>query len=301
MKNNPTSSIPDGARHQGNMVVAGVSVAQLERELEETMQNDCDRDPADVSKDALAVIKTLLAPVSDTGIPVSPVHNQHQLETQREATNAAARAGVLRQLDPSTTPSAIPTVPALVPALYRGEVYAGICQDPDLGPLHLILLPGDVRVGSIEDADEFVDSVGGDLPAYAELQHLHEHIGHLFKPGLYYSCDQEEYDGDMATAMFDFAHQVAPDERDEPRQVRARAVRRVLAEADSGSAGGLSAQQVAALAERLIGQHAVADGEESIERARMVSTGIMVGVRLMATGVQKALAALTRQPDGDRQ
>jgi len=194
-----------------------------------------------------------------------------------------------------------PNVRVVMPALYHREVYAGICHDPGLGPLHLILLPGDVRVSSIEDADEFVDSVGGDLPTYAELQHLHEHVAHLFKPGLYYSCDQEEYDGEMATAIFDFAHQVAPGERDEPRQVRARAVRRVLADAASAPAGGLSAQQVAALAERLIDQHAVADGEESIERARMVSTGIMVGVRLLATEVQKALAACARQPDGGLQ
>lgn len=176
------------------------------------------------------------------------------------------------------------------PITYPREVYIGIYQDPDLGPTHLILLPDDVSVGSIEDADDFVDSVGGDLPTFGELQYLHERAGHLFKPCIYYSCDQEDYDGQMVNAAFDFAHQVAPGERDQPRQVRARAVRRVLAKVESGIAGAISAQQVATLAEQLIDQHAIADGEESIERARMVGTGIMVGIRLMATEVQKALS-----------
>lgn len=194
-----------------------------------------------------------------------------------------------------------PATPVAMPALYPREVYAGVGVGADLVARHLILLPGDVHVGCIEDAVEFVASGGGELPTYAELAHLHKNMGFLFKPSLYYSCEQEPYDGDMATMLFDFAHQIDPDQRDTPRQVRVRAVRRVLAEADIGPAGGISEQQVAALASRLIDQNTVGDGEESIERARMVSTGIMVGIRLMATEVQKALVARQHQQAGGRQ
>lgn len=164
--------------------------------------------------------------------PAALGHDQHQLEKQREANDAAARAGALRQLGPSTALSAIPLERAVMPMLHRGEVYAGLCQDPDLGALHLILLPGDVRVDSIEEAEEFAASVGGQLPTQAELQHLHKHMGSLFKPALYYTCDQEDYDGSTTvTVMYDFAGRtdlVAVDWG--AQQVRVRAVRHVHAD-----------------------------------------------------------------------
>lgn len=230
--------------------------------------------------------------------PAASGHDQHQLEKQREATDAAARASALRQLGPSATPGATPTVRALMPALYRGEVYAGLCQDPGLGPLHLILLPGDVRVGSIEDAEEFVASMGGELPTYAELGYLHMRMGQQFKASLYCTCEQEEYDGDTVPVVYDFATDLERIAQNGARCIRVRAVRRVLADVAGGPSADLNVQQVAALAEQLIDQHAVADGEESIERARMVGTGIMVGIRLMATEVQKALSARQRQDGG---
>jgi hypothetical protein len=233
MKNNPPRLAPDGAQHQGHtLIVAGIDLTQLERELEETIQNDCDRAPDEVAIDALAVIRTVLAPATDTDIPVSPGHDQHQLALRRDATDAAARAGGRRQLGLSTTPGSASS-PSRVsfanPITHPGELYAGICQDPDLGALHLILLPGDVRVGSIEDAEDFVASLGGELPTYAELDHLYKCMRQQFKPSLYYTCEQEDCDGDVGTMLYDFATGRDREAQSGVRYIRARAVRRVLA------------------------------------------------------------------------
>ena len=121
------------------------------------------------------------------------------------------------------------------PIMHLGEVYAGICQDPDLGAIHLILLPGDVHADSIQEANEFAASVGGELPTLAELEHLHKHMSNAFEPALYYACDEEDYDGDgltMIPVMFDFAGRTDLLSVDwGSQQVRVRAVRRVMVDA----------------------------------------------------------------------
>ena len=126
-----------------------------------------------------------------------------------------------------------PAAPAGI-TLHPLEVYAGIVQHKG-APAHLILMPGDVQVTGIEAAEEFVASVGGELPTYAELELLCKRMSDRFKPSIYYTSDQEPYDGDMATMMFDFATAHDLEAQAGARSVRVRAVRRVPTKAGTPS------------------------------------------------------------------
>jgi hypothetical protein len=135
--------------------------------------------------------------------------NQHQPAGQREATDVAA--------------------PVAVPALKVGEVYAGIGLGSDLVYRHLILLPGDVQIDSIEAAEEFVTSMGGELPTHAELEHLCKQMRDHFRPSLYCTREYKDCDGDLGGLLFDFASDAEKIRRNGARHIRARAVRRVPA------------------------------------------------------------------------
>jgi hypothetical protein len=243
-------------------IIAGIDLKRLDRELQETTQNDCDRDPADVATDALAVIAELLE--------------------SRDTANLAvpAKAGIT---------SASPAGGALQPL----EVYAGAVSHHGV-PVHLILLPGDVRVTGLEVAEEFIASMNGELPTYAELAHLRRSMHHRFKPELYYTCDQEPYDGDMATVMFDFATDADRRAVKGPRTVRARAVRRVPVQREALTIG-LTEQQVAAIAEQLIDDMSPGDDSDTTDDEKIAGAGIKVGIGKMAMAVQQALAAEKRQ------
>jgi hypothetical protein len=178
-----------------------------------------------------------------------------------------------------------------MPALYPLEVYAGIIQYHG-APVHLILLPGDVQVTGLEVAEEFIASIDGEFPTYAELKHLRECMGHRFKPSLYYTCDQEPYDGDMATVLFDFATDADRRAQKGPRNVRVRGVRRVPAQA--GTVPGLTEDQVAGIAGQLIDQESLDDDSDVTDDERLVSAGIKIGIGKMAMAVQQVLAAHKR-------
>lgn len=182
-------------------------------------------------------------------------------------------------------------------SLHPLEVYAGIVQHQG-APAHLILLPADVQVTGLEVAEEFVASISGEFPTYAELQHLRNCMHRRFKPSLYYTCDQEPYDGDMATMLFDMATDDDRKWMTGPRSVRVRAVRRVPAQAGTAGADALSAARVAEIADKLIDQEVMTDDPEPTDDEYLVAAGIKVGVGRMALAIQAELAIYTRKQGG---
>jgi len=182
--------------------------------------------------------------------------------------------------------------PCFMPALYPREAYAGVVSH--LGArVHLILLPGEAQIVGTSAAEECAASMGGELPTYAEMTHLGKRMPQRFKPGLYYTCDKEEYDGDMATALWAFAI-----DEGTSSVTRVRAVRRVLAEAAPAN-GALTAGQVVELATRLIDQESLTD-DDIKEDERMFSAGVKNGIGRMAMATQKEIAARAPQEGGSR-
>jgi len=183
--------------------------------------------------------------------------------------------------------------PCFMPALYPREAYAGVVSH--LGArVHLILLPGEAQIVGTPAAEEFAASVGGELPTHAEMTHLGKRMPQRFKPGLYYTCDKEEYDGDMATALW-----ACGIDEGTSAVTRVRAVRRVLAEAAPAN-GALTAGQVVELATRLIDQESLTDDDDIKDDERMFSAGVKNGICRMAMATQKEIAARTRQEGGAR-
>jgi hypothetical protein len=227
------------------------------------------------------------------------VHDQTQLAANREAVDFAVRANFVGQVEPQIIPAKAGTpavAPVTMPALYPREVYAGVGLGVDGVAIHLILLPGDVRVFGVEEAEEFAHSIGGTIPSYSELEHMRKTLPDQFKGDLYYTSDIEDYDGGLATMFFDAATEAERATQAGARNVRARAVRRVLALANEGAKSSISARHVELLAERLIDQHAAEDDDDVSDRERMVGAGIKVGIGLMAMEIQNLLAARQRQP-----
>lgn len=230
--------------------------------------------------------------------PSATVHEQTQLAANRDAVDSAVRANFVGQVEPQVIPAKAGTTTAelvTMPALYPREVYAGVGLGVDGVAIHLILLPGDVRVFGIEEAEDFARSIGGIIPSYSELEHMRKTLPGQFKGDLYYTSNKEDYDGEPATMFFDAATDAERAAQNGTRNVRVRAVRRVLALANEGAKGTISARHVELLAEKLIDQHAAEDGDDVSERERMVNTGIKVGIGLMAMEIQNLLAARQRQ------
>jgi hypothetical protein len=204
------------------------------------------------------------------------------------------------QAAPSTrndpTQPGIPSTAYIIPTLYPFEVYAGVRLHRGV-PMHLILLPGDIQVTGLDAAGEFVSSVGGDFPTYAELEHLCKCMRHRFKPSLYYTADQEPYDGDMATALFDFATRADLDAQNGARSVRVRAVRRVPANAGT-SVAAITEGQIADIARKLIDQESLSDEQNATDEECLTSAGIKLGIVRMAMQIQAMLVASKHQQGG---
>jgi hypothetical protein len=202
----------------------------------------------------------------------------------------------------TSTASGISTVPgkvgATLPTLHPGETYIGISLGADGIERHVILLVGDAPVTSIEDAEDFVASVYGELPTYAELAHIHACVAGRLKPTLYYTCEQEDCDGDVGTMLFDGANAEELAARGGVSCIRVRAVRRVLANLDIEPAIGITAHQVDAVSGQLLRQYTALIDKNSDDGDRMVNAGIRVGIGLMAMSVQQVLAAMQRQQGG---
>jgi hypothetical protein len=220
-------------------------------------------------------------------------HDQRQLAEQRDAVNAAVRSSFVGTTNGgSTVPATAGTTLDLDPAqaglkMYPGEIYVGVVPH-DLGKAHLILLSGEARVVGADAAEEFATSIGGQLPTHSELEYICQRMPDRFKAGLYYTCDQEEYDGDTATLLW--AHLI-----DESTSVtRVRAVRRVLA-VPAPAINGITEKQVADLATRLIDQRSLGDSDDATHDELMADAGIKVGIGIMAMEIQKQIAGSVHQ------
>lgn len=85
------------------------------------------------------------------------------------------------------------------PALRDGEHYAGIMLGKDgAASHHLILLPGDRDDGPWQDAMDWAQSIGGELPTRREQALLYANLPEQFKSEWYWSCEQHAAGSDYA-------------------------------------------------------------------------------------------------------
>jgi hypothetical protein len=120
-----------------------------------------------------------------------------------------------------------PTTPTItLPALKKGERHASILLDDKGKPAHhLILLPGEMKPGTFDDAQAFAKKCGGVLPTRREQSLLFANCKEQFQHAWYWSG--EEHADASASAWgqyFDYGDQ---DYWRKGSKVRARAVRRV--------------------------------------------------------------------------
>lgn len=261
---------------------------------------------------------------------LSTTYNGGKSIGERAARNIEAKSGLqFGWLDQAGSDAQIGAslVPAKAgtPELHPGDVYAGITTGADGAPYHLILLPGDARVTSIDEAENFAMSLGGELPTYAELTILCKRMQDQFQPSLYYTCEKEPYDGDMAAMLFDATP--VGELRNDVHQVRARSVHRLPADDNAVDFATIKSEQrqitteaahrcVIAGAERSLGVHAFAisatqvaqmacrlineassEDESCTNDEHLVQAGIKMGIAKMAMEVQAVLVAFGRKVD----
>lgn len=111
-----------------------------------------------------------------------------------------------------------------MPELKDGEKYAGISLDENGQPNeHVILLPGDVVDMTWDQAMEWADKKGGDLPTHQEMGLLFANLKGKFEKSWYWSSTQYLTDTalchDFDVGIHGFVHKDI--------QGRARAVRRL--------------------------------------------------------------------------
>jgi len=76
------------------------------------------------------------------------------------------------------------------PELNEGEIYAGAIINPDGTGHHLTLLPGGIDAANWDDAMEWAQSIGGDLPDRVELALLYKCLPEQFEKDWYWSNEQ---------------------------------------------------------------------------------------------------------------
>lgn len=104
-----------------------------------------------------------------------------------------------------TAPSNVITLPAIK----KGEHYAGICLGEDGKPSHhLILLPGEAEPANWQAQMDWAKSIGGDLPDRVESALLFATLRDEFKPEWYWTNEQRAAYADCAFGQdFDDGHQ----------------------------------------------------------------------------------------------
>jgi hypothetical protein len=164
----------------------------------------------------------------------SRAHAQHELTVTREAADAAARAGFLRQGGTSTVPAKAGT-PPLAPSaefkfdaseLQQGELYAGIVQAGGIAR-HLILLPAEACGVTWQQARTFAAAVGGELPNLGDFDALLQNLREQFSGADAY-WSSEWLDRQHAFYL-DFGAYPGTDHDTVDASMRARAVRRLYA------------------------------------------------------------------------
>jgi len=84
------------------------------------------------------------------------------------------------------------------PELNEGEIYAGAIINPDGTGHHFTLLPGDIDAANWDDAMEWAQSIGGDLPDRVELALLYKRLPEQFEETWYWSGEEHAADSDYA-------------------------------------------------------------------------------------------------------
>lgn len=88
--------------------------------------------------------------------------------------------------------AAAPILPQSItlPALAKGERYAGIVIVDGRVSYHLILLPGELDSANWKKAGEWAKSIGGELPTRSEQALLYANLKAQFKPDWHWSGEQ---------------------------------------------------------------------------------------------------------------
>ena len=111
--------------------------------------------------------------------------------------------------------------------LKKGEEYAGIILGKNGEPdYHLILLPGDKDSVNWQQANEFAQKAGGELPTRREQSLLYANLKEEFEERWYWSGEQHaSYSGSAWYQGFYYGSQLSTHKS---LTLRARAVRRSL-------------------------------------------------------------------------
>jgi hypothetical protein len=251
--------------------------------------------------------------------PQTPTHYQHQLAAERESRDAAARASAVRQIDTSTG-HAKPGMPELRP----GVNLAWATVWPNGNPYHLILSPDDNRVNGIYELESITRGMDRvlDLPTFSEMTILYRRMPEQFQPSLYYTGDEEMFEGAMMPVTFDATP--LEQRRNDKHEVRVRSIRRVFVDvdtvdyeaiiveqrevtidaaravADTVSKGkalsvecSITGAEVAAVAMRLIDEAARDDEdvEPPTNEDHLMRAGIMTGICSLAMEIQSLLSS----------
>lgn len=112
-----------------------------------------------------------------------------------------------------------------LPAVKKGEHYAGILLKDGKPAAHLVLLPGETTGATWDKAVAWVKKQGGDLPTRQEQALLYANLKSEFQPTWYWSCEQHA--DDSASAWFQGFDDGSQDDWHKCSEFRARAVRRV--------------------------------------------------------------------------
>lgn len=117
----------------------------------------------------------------------------------------------------------------LASILQPGEHYAGIILGKNGQPdHHLILLPDQATDATFQQAQEFANKAGGELPTRREQALLYANLKEEFDERAYWSCEQPAVDSD--SAWYQYFYNGGQSWYDKDYYLRARAVRRVVLE-----------------------------------------------------------------------
>ena len=138
-----------------------------------------------------------------------------------------AKATAKKSVRPAVAKQSPAGLVLTVPAMKKGEIYAGIILNdfPNAsGQHHLILLPGDVSM-KWADATAWAKKQGGDLPTRKEQALLFANAAEAFEQRYYWSSEVHAGGADCAWVQYfgdGYQYLVRKD-----LEYRARAVRRV--------------------------------------------------------------------------
>jgi hypothetical protein len=113
-----------------------------------------------------------------------------------------------------------------LPALKRGEVNIGYLVDQNGKPeCHVIVLPGEMKSGTFDQAQAWAKKQGGTVLNLRELGLGRVNGRHLFKDEAYWSCEPHASDAGSAWfQLFSYGYRTS---LHKSAELRARAVRRV--------------------------------------------------------------------------